>query len=104
LGSVLRIKPILTLKSGCAEQFDKVRTHRRAISRLSEPVVSQAAQKGDAYISIMYSSALKLSQAFYQIIWQVLHIINIPILDLPPGLYTHRGPGILTVGFFTDEQ
>lgn len=104
LGSVLRIKPILVLKDGRVDQFDKERTQKRAVGRLAELVISQAARDGSAYISIMHAATPKLAQEFSHTLCKEFQIKNIPILDLPPAIVTHGGPGILAAAFFTGGQ
>jgi DegV family protein with EDD domain len=102
LGSVLRIKPILALKDGRVEQFEKERTQKRAINRLVELVKSQADRKGEGYISVMHAAVPDLALEFADSICAEFNLSKIPILDLPPAIVTHGGPGILAAAFFTD--
>lgn len=104
LGSVLKIKPILALKDGRVDQYEKERTQKRAINRLVELVKSQAARDGEAYISIMHAAVPKIAQEFAQTLCLTCHTNEIPILDVPPAIVTHGGPGILAAAFFTGEQ
>ena len=103
LGSVLKIKPILALKDGRVDQFEKERTQKRAIQRVVELVKSQAARNGDAYISIMHAAVPELAREFAITLCNEFSLNNIPILDVPPAIVTHGGPGILAAAFFTDE-
>jgi DegV family protein with EDD domain len=102
LGSVLKIKPILALKKGRVESFEKERTQKRAISRLVELVKSQAARDGNAYISIMHAAVPELAREFENKICSEFNLSSIPILDVPPAIVVHGGPGILAAAFFTD--
>ncbi len=104
LGSVLKIKPILALKDGRVDQFEKERTQKRAVDRLVQLVRSQAARNGDAYISVMHAAVPELAAEFAETLCNEFHISNIPILDVPPAIATHGGPGILAAAFFTGEQ
>jgi len=104
LGSVLKIKPILALIDGRVDQFEKERTQKRAIHRVVELVKSQAARNGDAYISIMHAAVPELAREFAYILCSEFSLNNIPILDVPPAIVTHGGPGILAAAFFTDES
>jgi len=103
LGSVLKIKPILALIDGRVDQFEKERTQKRAMQRVVELVKSQAARKGDAYISIMHAAVPELAREFAITLCNEFSLNNIPILDVPPAIVTHGGPGILAAAFFTDE-
>ena len=102
LGSVLKIKPILALKDGKVDQFEKERTQKRAINRVVELVKSQASRSGDAYISIMHAAAPDLARKFADILCGEFNIHAIPILDVPPAIVTHGGPGLLAAAFFID--
>jgi DegV family protein with EDD domain len=103
LGSVLKIKPILILKDGRVDQFEKERTQKHAINRIIHLVKSQAAKDGDAFISVMHAGVPELAQDFALILCNEFNLKSIPILDVPPAIVTHGGPGILAAAFFTGE-
>jgi DegV family protein with EDD domain len=104
LSSVLKIKPILVLSEGRVEQFEKERTQKRAITRLIELIKSQAARKGAAYISVMHAAIPDLAREFADMLCSEFKLNSIPIMDVPPAIVVHGGPGILAAAFFTDEQ
>ena len=104
LGSVLKIKPILSLSEGRVEPFEKERTQKHAINRLVELVRTQASRNGDAYISVMHAAVPELAGEFANILCSEFGLKSIPILDLPPAIVVHGGPGILAAAFFTDGQ
>jgi fatty acid kinase fatty acid binding subunit len=104
LGSILKIKPILALQDGRVEQFEKERTQNHAINRLIELVKSQAARNQDAYLSIMHAAVPDLAQNFANVLCHEFNLQTIPILDVPPAIITHGGPGILAAAFFTDVR
>ncbi len=103
LGTVLKIKPILSLKDGRVDQFEKERTQKRAINRLAELVKTEAARNGDAYISVMHAAVPALAEAFAATLCSEFGLDCVPILDVPPAIVTHGGPGILAAAFFTAE-
>jgi DegV family protein with EDD domain len=104
LGTVLKIKPILSLKDGRVDQFEKERTQKRAIQRIIELVKLQAARDGEAYISVMHAAVPEFADEFAQMLCGEFHLDSLPILDVPPAIITHGGPGILAAAFFTDEH
>ncbi len=103
LGSVLRIKPILTMRDGQADQLERTRTHRRAVARLKELVASQLPRDGSGHLSIMHAAAPEEAQALADDLCARLELASIPILDVPPAIVTHAGPGVLAVAFFVAE-
>jgi DegV family protein with EDD domain len=100
LGSVLRIKPILTLRDGRVDQFERTRTHRRAVARLKELVLEEIAGDGRGHLSVMHASAPDQAQALADDLCGILGLESVPILDVPPAIVTHAGPGVLAVAFF----
>lgn len=104
LGSVLKIKPILALIDGHVNQFEKERTQKRAIRRVVELVKSQAARNGEAYISVMHAAVPELAREFANLLCSEFSLNDVPILDVPPAIVTHGGPGILAAAFFTGES
>ena len=101
LGGILQIKPILALKDGRVDQFQRERTHKRAIARLKELAVEQIARDGKGYLSIVHADDLEGARALAQELAPLVNQSHVPIADLPPAIVTHGGPGILGVCFFT---
>ena len=101
LGTVLKIKPILALSDGRVDQFEKERTQKNAINRLIELVKSQASRDGDAYISVMHAAVPDSAREFAGRLCSEFGLDSIPILDVPPAIVVHGGPGILAAAFFT---
>ena len=54
LGTLLRIKPILTLKDGLIELYDRSRTRKRALARLKELVLSSAQGNTGVDLGVMH--------------------------------------------------
>lgn len=102
LGSVLRIKPLLTFRDGRVDQFEKQRTHRRAVSRLRELVLEQIPRDSSGHLSVMHAGVPDQAQALADDLQAQLNLPPLPILDVPPAIVTHGGPGILGVGFFVE--
>jgi len=100
VGSVLQIKPILTLRDGKVDQYERERTQRRALARLIEITVDQYPRAGDGFLSIMHAGVPDQGQDLADDLKARLSLENVPIYDVPPAIVTHGGPGILGVGFF----
>lgn len=100
LGSVLQVKPILTFQDGRVNQFERERTHKRALARLKQLVLEQIARDGSGHLSVMHAGVPDQGQALADDLGAQLGLTHVPILDVPPAITTHGGPGILGVGFF----
>jgi DegV family protein with EDD domain len=99
LGSLLQIKPILTFEDGRVNQFEKERTHRQALTRLKELVISQYPADG-GYLTVMHAGVPEQGLELAQDLAEKLGIAQVPVVDVPPAIATHGGPGILAVAFF----
>jgi DegV family protein with EDD domain len=100
LGSVLQVKPILTFRDGQVNQFERERTQKRAEARLKELVMDQIARDASGHLSVMHAGVPEQGQALADDLGTRLGLTHVPILDVPPAIVTHGGPGILGVGFF----
>jgi DegV family protein with EDD domain len=103
LGSVLRVKPILTLRDGRADQFERTRTRRRAVARLKDLVLEQIPGDGSGHLSVMHAAVPEQARALADDLSHALDLRAIPILDVPPAIVTHAGPGVLAVAFFISD-
>lgn len=103
LGSLLQVKPIITLQDGRVEQFERERTQKHAVNRLKELVMTQIPRDGSGYLSIMHAGISEQARELASDLAAQLQIkeSDIPILDVPPAIATHAGPGLLGVAFFT---
>jgi DegV family protein with EDD domain len=100
LGSVLQIKPILCLKDGRVETFEKARTHKRALARLAEIVVDNLPQGEQSHLIVMHADVPDQAHQFAAELKSSLNLSDIPISVLPPAIVVHAGPGVLAVSFF----
>jgi len=103
LGSVLQVKPILTLRDGRADQFERTRTQKRAVARLKDLVLEQIPGDGSGHLSVMHAAVPDEAQALADDLRSTLDLDDVPILDVPPAIVTHAGPGVLAVAFFVAD-
>lgn len=101
LGSVLQIKPILTMEDGKIEVYEKERTQKRAIVRLKEIILNQISLNGDGYLTVMHAGNLEEGKQLAHYLGEQINQKTVPITFVPPAIITHAGPGILAAGYFT---
>ncbi len=100
LGGLLQVKPILTLRDGRVEPFEKQRTQKRALERLRELVLEECPRGPEAYLAVMHADAEALARTLAEDFATQLGIPEVPVYELPPAIVTHAGPGVLAVSFF----
>lgn len=104
VGSVLQIKPILTFADGKVEPFEKERTKKRALARLHEVALAEAARGRDAHLTVMHSAALEEATTLAAELKTALNVPDVMVMDLVPAIVTHAGPGALAIGFFAPAR
>lgn len=102
MGSLLQMKPILTFRNGHTEPFESQRTHRRAMARLKEVVLSDCPRAPEANLCIMQGDAEEEACALAAEFAILLDIplSSIPIYEMTPAILVHAGPGVIGVSYF----
>ena len=101
MGAVLQIKPILTFTDGRVEQFERERTKKKALARIRELVMTESARGAGAHLSVNHADARQEAEELAADLKQALGTDEVMVLDMPPAIVTHAGPGMLAIGFFT---
>lgn len=102
IGSVLQVKPILELRDGRVEPLERERTQRKALARLKELTLAQAARGAESRLSVLHAGAPQAAQTLAGDLGQQLGVADVMIMELTPAIVTHAGPGVLGVGFFAE--
>ena len=94
LGSVLSVKPMLTIKDGELVPAGRVRSRTRGINRLVD-FVKNAVDIQD--MAIVYNTTLDEAQALVGHMGSIFPKERIRLARLGPALGVHAGPGVLLV-------
>ncbi|UOF91421.1 DegV family protein [Fodinisporobacter ferrooxydans] len=98
-GSLLQIKPILTVQDGKIELFEKVRTKRKALDRIIE-LVKQNIDPDHLQINVIHTRRLEEAQQLEQRVSEEFPGAITEIHELSPVISTHVGPGILALFYY----
>jgi len=98
LGSVLNVKPMLTVKDGVLVPAGQVRTRAKGIDKLFE-FVKEATDIQD--LAVVYNTTPDEAQALAERLGSVFTREKIRIARVGPGLGVHGGPGAMLVSFRT---
>ncbi|HLA06713.1 MAG TPA: DegV family protein, partial [Anaerolineales bacterium] len=101
LAELLEIKPILQVKDGQVESFERQRTKKRALARLVEVVTEQCKGGEEAHLCVIQVEAEKEAESLVQELKSKVPVSEIPIYEPPPAIVVHAGPKAMGVGFFT---
>jgi fatty acid-binding protein DegV len=97
---MLRIKPILTFNDGRVDQYERERTHKRAIARLKQIVLDQIPHDGNGHLTIMHADTPEQAKSLAAELGATVNQPYVRVSEMPPAIITHGGPGVLGVGFF----
>ncbi|MFT5223029.1 MAG: DegV family protein with EDD domain [Glaciecola sp.] len=97
MGSVLRVKPILSVMDGVVEVVERCRTSARGIETLARQVAEHV---GDAPAHVIVSHAMAPERA--EALWYSLEAAGVKVqaaleTKVGPVLGTHAGPGTVAV-------
>ena len=101
LGSVLNVKPILTIQDGEAHPVERVRNRQRALRRLVELIQQLAPIKG---LAVIYSTEPEEAEALKSRLSPLLPTDNIVVARFGPTLGTYIGPGGLGVALVSADD
>jgi len=104
LGSALDLKPILYLKDGKIEAFDKVRTMKKSLIRITDILTEKVGSKRPIYLGIAQATALEDAALLKSEIFKRFSqddFIEVIEAGISPVIGTHVGPGALGLCFAT---
>ncbi|MFI2752497.1 DegV family protein [Cellulomonas sp. P22] len=99
LGTVLGLRPILTLREGRIEVAEKVRTRRAARDRLEALVVAEVRRRGRARVAVHHLGQPDVAAEVARQIeaWSGDVVGEIEVCEVSAVLGAHVGPGLLAV-------
>jgi DegV family protein with EDD domain len=96
LGTMLNIKPLLHIEDGEIIPLEKVRTHEKAIEKLSE-FVAEFAQLEQAAIVQRSLIPTQETRMFLERLTQLFPDMKFPIIQYGPLLASYAGPSAMGV-------
>lgn len=102
VGNLLQIKPILTFDDGSLVPFEKIRTLKKAESRVLA-LFEEAAQRNAAYrVSVIYSGSSEKAKDWLHLLREKYPNITFNLGQLSPAIGVHVGAGTLGILWFEE--
>ncbi len=95
LGSMLSMKPLLSLRDGRIEPLERVRTKRRAVDRMLELIMGEFAGR-PVRVAVIHAAAPVEAESILANLQAHLDCRESILAEVSPVIGTHTGPG--TVG------
>jgi len=100
LGTALKFKPILFLKDGKIEPWGKVRTKRKAVTKLLDVVEEKLGGQPAAGVALAHAQVPDEAEALSQQVQQRLSCERCYMSQIGPVIGTHTGPGVLGISVY----
>ncbi len=101
LGTVLQFKPILFLKDGKIAPYGKVRTKRKAVTKLLDIIEERVSDRPIGKIGVTHALVPDEAEALVQKLKQRLDCSECYVSQTGPVIGTHTGPGLLGIAVYT---
>ena len=99
LGSLLQIKPILTVEDGKTTVFTKVRTKKKAIDKIVNTVLEQNLKSPIKGIIVHHINCQSEGQELADRLKNSLGLESVKIQSIGPIIGLHVGPGSIGVAY-----
>lgn len=99
LGSLLQIKPILTVEDGKTTVFTKVRTKKKAIDKIVNTVLEQNSKAPIKGLIVHHINCESEGQELADRLKSSLGLDNVKIQSIGPIIGLHVGPGSIGVAY-----
>ena len=96
VGSLLRIKPLLTIRDGEAHPLERARTRAKGVDRMCELVQAEMPLKD---LAVVYATTLDEARSLAQRLQSYLPQGEVILSQVGPVVGTYLGPGVLGVAF-----
>lgn len=99
-GTILKIRPILTVEDGKTSVSDKVRTKKKAVEEIINKVVSECNEKGLGEVIVHHINCPEEGRSIAKRLEEKLNT-TVDIQSIGPIIGLHVGPGSVGVAYYT---
>jgi DegV family protein with EDD domain len=95
LGTVLNVKPVLTIRDGLIHPYEKVRGRKKAINRLVQLVQENYRDAGPLFVFLTHGNDPEGLQSLRELVQEKLDCAEMMYTQMGAVVGTHVGPGIV---------
>jgi DegV family protein with EDD domain len=97
MGTLLNVKPVLTLTDGAIEPLDKARSKRKGIERAMNYIEEKVGAGSTILMAVVHLDAQEEAEAVCKAMTERFNCVDFYITGLSPVIGTHTGPGVVAV-------
>jgi len=101
-GSLLKVKPFVTVSQGKVRLVTAVRTKRRGVEHLLEMMGQRTGANSPLHVIVMHADALEEAEDLKQRVASEFDCAEIYVKDFTPVMGIHTGPGLLGLAFYAE--
>ena len=103
VGTLLQMKPILTIRHGRVEPLERVRTKTKAVARVREIVDTAVKGKRNVRLGVVHTGLPAEAEALSQEFRDMYDLDECLVLEMPPAVAAHAGPGALGAAYYVES-
>jgi DegV family protein with EDD domain len=100
LGSLLKMKPIVTLQDGLLETVETVRTRKKSLDRLVDMVEERVGTTTPINMGVIHARAPEVGEEIYSRVTKRFNCQDSYWYELCASLTVHFGPGVIGLCFY----
>lgn len=98
VGTLLKLKPLLTIQNGRIEPSEKVRTKARAVERALGLLEEEIGREVPVWVGLAHGNCPEECARLEEAVRSRFNCVRVIKADVGPTISTHVGPGVLGVG------
>jgi DegV family protein with EDD domain len=100
VGSLLKIKPIISMKDGVIVPLGQARSRQKVYQMMVKKIEATVGRKGKVKIAYVHAAALDEAEKLKAMVEERITVAESLIAELPPALGVHTGPGTAGLCYF----
>lgn len=104
VGTLLRIKPVITFEEGVVRVLAKPRTTSGAIEYMVDFVAKRASKNAPLHGWLAHAHASEMALTLEKELRARFNWTELRLFELGPVYGSHMGPGVVGLGFYGDED
>jgi len=100
LGTLLNVKPIISMEEGIIVPVGTARSIPHAMTKMIDLMLERGAAKTPIKVAITHAAAPERAAALLKLVLAAFDCVEVLVTQLSPALGVHTGPGCVGVNFF----